>query len=240
MLTTVSLRSRLNMEAEKLEIEVVRKNIKHLYIRVYPPEGKVRVVCPQQLAESTIAQFVKTKTHWIEKQRAKFLTRSLKPDLEYVTGENHYFKGDRYLLKVIYHRAAAKAVVKGNNLQLYVQYGSISEQREQALTKWYRRQLKAELPSLIAKWEQIIGVRINDWGVKKMKTRWGTCNTQARKIWLNLELIKYPTTCLEYVVVHELVHLLERKHNARFQAYMSQFMPRWRFYEAELNRFSMI
>lgn len=228
------------MEVEELEIEVVRKNIKHLYIRVYPPEGKVRVVCPQKLAEATIAQFVKTKTHWIEKQRAKFLVQPPKPALEYVTGENHYFKGDRYCLNVIYHRAAPKVVVEENNLKLYVQHGSISEQREQALTKWYRQQLKAELPSLIAKWEQNIGVRINDWGVKKMKTRWGTCNTQARRIWLNLELIKYPTTCLEYVVVHELVHLLERKHNARFKSFMSQFMPLWRFYEAELNRFSTV
>lgn len=239
MLTPNSSRSRLKMKVEELEIEVVRKNIKHLYIRVYPPEGKVRVVCPEKLAEATIAQFVEKKTNWIEKQQAKFLTRSLKPPLEYVTDEKHYFKGDRYLLNVIYHHAAPKVVVEGNNLQLYVQYGSISEQREQVLTKWYRQQLKAELPNLIAKWEQIIGVSINDWGVRKMKTRWGTCNTQARRIWLNLELIKYPITCLEYVVVHELVHLLERKHNARFKAFMSQFMPRWRFYEAELNSFSL-
>ena len=116
-----------------------------------------------------------------------------------------------------------------------MRHGSISEQREQALTNWYRQQLKAELPKLIQKWERVIGVKTNDWGVKKMKTRWGTCNTQAKRIWLNLELIKKPPHCLEYVVVHELVHLLERGHGDRFQAYMSKFMPDWRTYEHELN-----
>lgn len=140
------------------------------------------------------------------------------------------------MLNVIYQQASPRVTIKDRQyLNLYVKHGSILEQREQVLIAWYRQQLKAELPSLIAKWEEIIGVKTNDWGVKRMKTRWGTCNTQAKRIWLNLELIKKPHHCLEYVVVHELVHLLERNHGDRFKAYMTRFMPDWRTYQQELK-----
>ncbi|MEO1669178.1 MAG: SprT family zinc-dependent metalloprotease [Cyanobacteria bacterium J06631_2] len=225
------------MKIADLEVEVVRKNIKNLYIRVYPPNGLVRVVCPQKLDDETIRQFVSAKTSWINQKRNKLQAQPPKSPRRYVTGESCYFKGDRYLLNVIYHRAAPKVIVEPKRLNLYVRYGSIEEQRQQALTSWYRQQLKSELPSLIAKWESVIGVKINDWGVKKMKTRWGTCNTRAKRIWLNLELVKKPQHCLEYVIVHELVHLLERQHNERFWGYVSQFMPQWEEYQKELNRF---
>ena len=228
------------MKIGELQVEVVRKKIKNLYLRVDSSEGKVRVTCPQQLDDETIRQFVARKTHWIEKQQAKFLARPRPRYLEYSTGELHYFKGDPYLLNIIYHRAAPKVVIEGTRLNLYVRYNSIREQKERVIIDWYRQQLKTELPRLIAKWSKIVGVNINDWGVKKMKTRWGTCNIKARRIWLNLELIKHPPTSLEYVVVHELVHLLERKHNARFQAYMDRFMPHWQRYQEQLNRSSII
>ncbi len=228
------------MEIDGLEIDVVRKNIKHLYIRVYPPEGKVRIVCPRQLDDDTIRQFAVTKTSWIKQKQAKFKARPLQPTPEYITGESYYFKGERYLLNVIYQHATPKVVINRTHLNLYVRHGSIREQRSQVLTNWYRQQLKAELPRLISKWEPIVGVTINDWGVKKMKTRWGTCNIKARRIWLNLELIKQPQDCLEYVIVHELVHLLERKHNQRFWGYMTKFMPHWQQYQEELNRSRLV
>ena len=223
------------MKVGSLEIELVRKNIKNLYIRVYPPNGSVRVVCPQKLDEATVKQFVSSKANWIEKKQAKFQAQPFISPQRYVTGENCYFKGDRFVLNVIYYHAAPKVAIDSTTINLYVRYGSIEEQREQILTNWYRQQLKAELHNLIAKWEKVIGVKTNDWGVKKMKTRWGTCNIQAKRIWLNLELVKKPQHCLEYVIVHELVHLLERKHNARFWNYISQFMPEWKQYQAELN-----
>lgn len=222
-----------------LSVDIVRKNIKNLYIKVHPPHGQVSVVCPRRLDDATIEQFISSKVDWINRKRAKYKTLPPKSILQYVTGESCYFKGDRYFLNVVYHQAAPKVVVEPGKLNLYVRHGSISEQREQVLIRWYRQQLKAELPDLIAKWEKIIGVRVNDWGVKKMKTRWGTCNTQAKRIWLNLELIKQPQYCLEYVIVHELVHLLERKHNRRFWGYVSMFMPQWQQYQAELNRFPL-
>lgn len=228
------------MKIGSLEVEVVRKKIKNLYIRVYPPSGLVKVVCPQKLDDAAIREFVSAKTDWIERQRTKFQALPPKSPQLYVTGENCYFKGDRYLLNVIYHRAAPKVVIESEHLNLYVRYGSLDAQREEVLTSWYRRQLKTELPSLIAKWEKVIGVEVKDWGVKKMKTRWGTCNTCAQRIWLNLELIKKPQHCLEYVIVHELVHFLEPRHNERFWSYVTQFMPQWREYQRELNRSPLI
>jgi predicted metal-dependent hydrolase len=227
------------MKIASLEIDIVRKNIKNLYIKVHPPDGRVRVVCPQKLDDAVIRQFVDSKIDWIDKKRAKFKTQP-RSSRQYITGESCFFKGDRYLLNVIYHQAAPQVIIEEDRLNLYVRYGSITEQREQALTNWYRQQLKAELPDLIAKWEKAIGVKINAWGVKKMKTRWGTCNTQAKRIWLNLELIKQPQSCLEYVIVHELVHLLERQHNERFWSYVSMFMPQWQQYQLQLNHFPLV
>lgn len=224
------------MKIDSLEVDLVRKNIKNLYLKVHPPDGLVRIICPQKLDDLSIEEFVRAKIDWIEQKQAKFKAQSSNSPRQYITGESCYFKGDRYLLNVIYHQAAPKVVIKQTKLNLYVRYGSIREQREQALTNWYRQQLKAELPGLIVKWERIIGVELNDWGVKKMKTRWGTCNTQAKRIWLNLELITKPQHCLEYVIVHELVHLLERQHSDRFWNYLTLFMPGWQQYQAELNR----
>jgi predicted metal-dependent hydrolase len=220
-----------------LVIDVVRKDIKNLYIRVYPPNGAVRIVSPRQLDDAAIQEFVIAKKNWIKKKQDKYKAQSPASSQEYQSGEIHYYKGDRLILNVIAHQASPKVIIREQLfLDLYVRHGSIAEQREQILINWYRQQLKAELPSLIAKWEQVIGVKTNDWGVKKMKTRWGTCNTQAKRIWLNLELSKKPHHCLEYVIVHELVHLLERNHGDRFQAYMTQFMPNWRTYQQELNQ----
>ncbi len=228
----------LSLNNSQLIIDVVKKDIKNLHLSVHPPDGRVRIASPLKVSDESIRLFAISKLNWIKKKQAKFQAQSRQSPREYLSGESHYFKGDRYLLNVIYHPAPPKVVIRNKTyLDLYVRCGSIQEQREYVLINWYRQQLKAELPSLIAKWEKIIGVTINDWGVKKMKTKWGTCNIQAKRIWLNLELIKKPQHCLEYVIVHELVHLLERNHGELFKAYMSQFMPNWGFYKKELNYF---
>ena len=229
----------LSINNSQLTIDVVKKNIKNLHLRVHPPDGRVSIASPLKVDDETIRLFAISKLSWIQKNQAKFQAQPRISPREYVSGESHYYKGDRYLLNVIYHSAAPKVVIRNKTyIDLYVRHGTIQEQREQVLTNWYRQELKAEIPKLIAKWEQVIGVSINDWGVKKMKTRWGTCNIQAKRIWLNLELIKKPPHCLEYVVVHELVHLLERNHGDRFKAYMTKFMPNWSFYQEELNHLS--
>ena len=224
------------MKVGNLVIDVVKKDIKNLHLGVYPPDGRVCIAAPLKVDDETIRLFAISKLGWIKKKQNKIQAQPRQSPREYISGESHYYKGNRYLLNVIYHAAAPKVVVRNKTyIDLYVRYGSIQEQRELVFTNWYRQQLKAEMPGLIAKWEQVIGVKTNDWGVKKMKTRWGTCNIQAKRIWLNLELIKKPQHCLEYVIVHELVHLLERNHGEHFKVYMSKFMPSWEFYKEELN-----
>ena len=169
-------------------------------------------------------------------QQAKFIGQERQSELEYLSGENLYFQGRRYRLDVVYHDYHPRVSVGVGDMVLHIRIGSDRQQRELALQEWYRKQLKEQIPDLLAKWEGIIGVRTAAWGVKLMKTRWGTCNIAARRIWLNLELAKKPVGCLEYLIVHELVHLLERLHNDRFKALMDQFLPQWRLYREELNR----
>ncbi len=220
-----------------LVVDVVRKNIKNLHLAVYPPSGRVRVAVPLRVDDEAVRRAVILKWGWIKRQRAKFEGQERQSAREFVSGESHYYQGQRYRLNVVYHDAPPKVVVSNKTtLALFVRAGSDTAQRERVLTGWYRRQLKEMLPLLIAKWEAVLGVKVAEWGVKRMKTKWGTCNLEARRIWLNLELVKKPVRCLEYIIVHEMVHLLERHHNDRFTAYMDKFMPHWRVYREELNR----
>ncbi len=225
------------IEIENIVVDVTRKNIKHMYFTVYPPNGRVRVSAPRRFDDEAIRKAVTSKLPWIKRQQAKFEGWEKLSPLEYVSGENHYFQGQRYLLNVIYHDGPPNVVIHNNaTLDLFVRIGSDAELRERALIAWYRQQLKEAIPPLIAKWETIIGEDVAEWGVKRMKTRWGSCNIKARRIWLNLELIKKPGCCLEYIIVHEMVHLLERLHNDRFVTYMDEFMPQWRRYQDELSK----
>jgi predicted metal-dependent hydrolase len=220
-----------------IEIELIKKNIKNLHLSVLPPDGRVRISAPKKLDDETIRLFAVSKLSWIKKQQVKFQNQERQPERDFVSGESHYFLGERYLLNVIYTNKRKQGVEVRNKtyLDLFVRENSNKEQREKVMREWYRRKLKALIPPLIEKWEPIIGVEVDAWGVKLMKTRWGSCNTTARRIWLNLELAKKNPVCLEYIVVHEMVHLLERLHNEKFVAYMDKFLPDWRSTRAELN-----
>lgn len=220
-----------------IEIELTKKNIKNLHLSVHPPDGRVKISAPQYMDTDTIRLFAISKLSWIRKQQKKFINQERQPEREYVSGESHYFLGQRYLLNVIYTNKRKQGVEIRNKkyIDLYVRENTPKYLRERAMTEWYRRELKKLIPTIIAKWEPIIGVGVNEFGVKKMKTRWGSCNPKAKRIWLNLELVKKSPTCIEYVVVHEMTHLLERKHNERFIAYMDKFLPNWRAIKAELN-----
>jgi predicted metal-dependent hydrolase len=187
--------------------------------------------------DEAVRLFTISKLAWIKRQQAKFEGQERQSAREFISGESHYYQGHRYLLNVIYRNGRPAVNIRNNKIMdLIVRIGSDTRERERMLVSWYRRRLKEEIPPLIAKWESIIGVDVAEWGVKQMKTRWGTCNIRARRIWLNLELIKKPIHCLEYIVVHEMVHLLERHHGDRFIGYMNRFMPLWRYYREELNR----
>ncbi len=220
-----------------LVVDVVRKDIKNLHLAVYPPNGRVRVAAPLRVDDEAVRLAVISRMVWIKRHQAKFEGQERQSAREYVSGESHYFQGSRYLLNVICHDAPPKVIISNKTtLDLLVRTGSDAAKRERVLVAWYRKQLKEMIPPLIAKWEAIMGVKVAEWGVKRMKTRWGSCNIEARRIWVNLELVKKPVHCLEYIMVHEMVHLRERLHNDRFVAYMDEFMPQWRFFREELNK----
>lgn len=218
-------------------VDVVRKDIKNLHLAVYPPAGRVRIAVPLLLDDEAVRLAVISRLGWIKRQQGKFAEQERQSAREYITGESHYFQGRRYLLNVIYHDGAPRVSIRNKRtLDLFVRTDSDTAQRERVLLSWYRRELKAAAAPLIAKWESEIGVGVADWGVKEMKTKWGSCNIAAGRVWLNLELAKKPIQCLEYIIVHELVHLLERHHNDRFRAYMDKYMPQWQMNREVLNR----
>lgn len=220
-----------------IPVQVVRKPIKNLHLSVYPPEGHVRVAVPLHITDDNIRLAIVARLSWIKKQQASFQAQPRQSEREMVTGESHYVFGKRYRLEVIERRGRHEIVLKNNStLQLFVNPGTSTQNRARVLQEWYRNQLKARIPDLLTHWQAIIGKQASDWGIKRMKTKWGSCNISQRRIWLNLELAKKPIECLEYVIVHELIHLLERRHNERFRTYMDKYLPSWQQYRDILKR----
>ena len=218
-----------------LSVEVVRKDIKNLHLGVYPPNGRVRVAAPLVVDDDAVRLAVIEKLGWIKRQKAKFAEQPRQSQREMVNGESHYFLGKRYRLRVHEANAASVAVRGLATLDLFVRLDTEASQREAVLLRWYRAQLKILIPPLVEKWEQVLCVQATSWGIKRMKTKWGSCNTASGRVWLNLELAKKPVQCLEYIVVHELVHLLERNHTKRFAELMNRFLPNWRVSRDQLN-----
>lgn len=205
-------------------------------IRVYPAKNEVRISAPYYISASSIQTFAKSKLPWIQKHLSSFKAQPPKQELKYETGELHSLWGEQYQLKVVEWKFAPKVVMnQKDEIELCVRIGSGRQKKADVLREWYRSELKKEIPKLIQKWEKPMGVSVNEFGVKQMKTRWGTCNIRDKRIWLNLELVKKSPDCLEYVVVHEMTHLLERLHNARFHGFMDQFLPEWRDIKKKMN-----
>lgn len=219
-----------------IDIELVRKKIKNVHLSVYPPYGRVRLAVPETMDDEAARIFAVSKLSWITKQRKRFSLQERQTERKFESGESHYFMGTRYLLNVVETRGKQHLEIRNNKyIDLYVRPDSSIEKREKVMTEWYRHNLKMIIPDYIEKWEKIIGVTVRDWGVKLMKTKWGTCNVDAKRIWLNLELAKKNPRCTEYIVVHEMVHLLERHHNDAFKAYMDKLLPNWKSIRDELN-----
>lgn len=214
---------------EDIAAEVVRKPVRQLRLSIRPPLGQLRITVPPGTSEATIREVVLRKLAWIRRHQATIQQRPAPPALRYETGETHYYQGEALTLHV--HEQAGRAQVwlapAEAALHLRVPPGTTPTQRAQVLARWRRTQLQAQVPALLAKWEPVVGARAAAWGIKQMKTRWGTCSIRARRIWLSLELSQWPIACLEYVVVHELTHLHERLHNARFWHLLGQAMPGW-------------
>ena len=219
-----------------IPVEVVRKEIKHLHLGVYPPEGRVRVAAPLRLDEDAVRLAVLSRMAWIRRKRAEFGRQDRQSRREFVSGESHYFEGRRYRLDVVELTGSTGIRLRSNAwMEMRVRPTTGRDAREAMLYRWYRVRLHERVPEIIARWEPRIGVQVADWRIRRMKTRWGSCNAGARRIWLNSELAKKSLSCLEYVVVHEMAHLVEPSHNERFRSILDQLMPSWRVRLDELN-----
>ena len=230
-------------EAVKLEtiklgstkVAVTKKDIKNIHLSVHPPSGAVRISAPSSMKSDTIRTFAITKLDWIKKQQKKFLTQARRSPLEYIERESHYLWGQRYLLKVIEHESSPIVELKHKKLHLYIKPSVSQERRAAIIENWYRQQLAEAVEPLIKKWESAMGVKVKNFQVRKMKARWGSCDPSKKIIRINAELARKPVKCLEYIVVHEMTHLLERSHNQNFIILMNKFLPSWRTQRDSLN-----
>ena len=220
----------------EINIDVEIKDIKNIHLSVYPPKGRVRIAAPSRMNLDTIRIYAISKLNWIKTQQKKFQLQVREAPREYLTKEGHYYLGSRYLLKILEHDAPPAVNITHKTIQLLVRPGTDMQKKNSIMDEWYRAQMKVLVPPVIAKWEKKMGVSLKEFGIRKMKTKWGTCNRKAKRIWLNLELAKKPFHCIEYIIVHELVHLLERNHNDKFVAYMNHFLPEWKHLKNELNK----
>ena len=219
-----------------ISVDVEFKDIKNIHLSVYPPAGRVRIAAPARMNLDTIRLYAISKLEWIRKQQAKLQGQQRETPREYLDRESHYVWGRRYLLKVMEANHPPTVELKHNQMVLTVRPDAGREKKEDVVASWYREQLRLAMSPLITKWETLIGVKSSRVFVQRMKTKWGSCNPHSRSIRLNSELAKKSPECLEYVIVHELVHLIEPTHNQKFIALMDKFMPQWRQFRDELNR----
>ena len=219
-----------------ITVDVVQKDIKNVYLSVHPPTGRVRISAPKRMKMETIRVFAVSKQDWIKRQQKKIRDQERETPREFVENESHYVWGKRYLLTISEREKPPSIELKHSRMHLRVRPGADAEKRQALVEAWYREQINTAVPKLLSRWEPKLGVKVERVYVRRMKTKWGSCNNLAHTIRLNTELAKKPQEYLEYVVVHELVHMLEPSHNGRFVALMDRFMPRWKFYREELNR----
>lgn len=225
----------MHIELSGIPVEIKKKNIKNMHLYVKPPEGRVEVSAPLNMSEESIELFLRTKLGWIKKQQEKFRNQERQSAREYVSGETLYLWGEAYYLNVRYNGKCNSLTIEGSEATLTVRESSTTEQRGRWVNEWYRERLKEQIEKYLPKWEAITGLHPTNWQTKYMTTRWGTCNTKTGKIWLNLQLAKKPVECLEYVILHELVHLKVKNHGAEFVALMDKYMPFWRDIRKRLN-----
>lgn len=218
-----------------VKAQVLRKRIKHMHLGVFPPEGVVRISAPEDVALDTIRVFAISKLAWIKQQQRKMKAQPREPEREYINRESHYVWGRRYLLQVQELQAPASIALSGKNLRMTVRPGTTTEKCQALLEAWYRAQVRAAAEPLLRKWQAIMGVQAGKLLVQRMKTKWGSCNPQTGLIRLNTDLAKKPPEHLEYVIVHELAHLIEASHGERFVAAMDMFLPKWQLLRDELN-----
>ena len=225
----------MDTEIAGIPVKIIKKDIKNMHLYVKPPDGHVEVSAPRHLSEESILMFVRTRLGWIRKQQEKFLAQPRQTERQFVSGETMYIWGKQYFLQVEYSNKGNSLALSGDSAVLTVRKESTAKQRENYVNEWYRSQLKKEIEKRLPKWEARTGLHCSSWQTKYMTTKWGTCNTQTGKIWLNLQLAKKPFECLDYVILHELAHLRVRNHSAEFIAILDEHMPYWREIRKLLN-----
>lgn len=227
---------RKTISVSGLQVELSRKSIKNLHLSVCPPDGRVKLSVPERISEDNARLAVIRKLGWVRKCQREFQEQAREGERLFVEGESHYYDGGRYLLKVEHSYGRAQVVVAGNNrLVLTCDSESTTENRAAAFNRFYREHLKSVLAKCVDRWVNVIGAAPGDIRIQRMKTRWGSCNPDSRRVLLNLELAKKPRVCVEYILVHELVHLIERRHSGRFLSIMEDVMPDWRARRDLLN-----
>lgn len=219
-----------------IAVDVVLKDIKNVHLSVYPPTGRVRISAPKRMSMETIRVFAVSKIDWIKRQQQKLREQERETPRDYLERESHYLWGQRYLLEVVECDEPPSIELKHRRMVLRVRPGTDGVRRQALVEEWYRNQIKSAVPPLLKHWQPRVGVKVKRFFVRRMKTKWGSCNHTARTIRLNTELAKKPPECLEYIVVHELVHLLEPTHNPRFLELMDRFMPNWKYHRQTLNQ----
>ncbi len=216
-------------------IDVVVKRIRNIRLGVFPPDGQVRLSVPHGMNPEIAKAFAVSKLPWIKKHQARLKELASHMSRAFLDGEIHYLFGREYTLKIVESRGAVGVKLNGPDIELQIRKNTGTANRERIMNEWYRNEMKMVVPVLLRTWENRIGVSASGWGLRSMRTRWGSCNPRTGKIWISLELAKREKIYLEYVIVHELVHLLERHHNENFKKYMDRFIPEWRRYRDELN-----
>ena len=215
---------------------VVFKKIKNVHLGVYPPDGRVRISAPLHMNIETIRVFAISRLAWIKRQQKKIREQERETPREFIDRESHYVWGKRYLLTVVEEDAPPRIELRHRTMKLCVRPGTGEKARDAIVAQWLREQIRAAIPELIVRWEPRLGVRVQKVFIQHMKTRWGSCNPKAGHIRLNTELAKKPPECMEYILVHEMAHIIEPSHNDRFVALMEKFMPKWKFHRDQLNK----
>lgn len=220
-----------------LEVEVIKKDIKNIHLGVYPPIGRVRLSAPESSNDEKIRLFIVSKLPWIRKNQRKFKSKERLTKSFYIARESHYINGRRYLMVVnVNEQNKNEVILKKNTVELYLKENYSTEKRQVIFEKWIRKNLRSRVSILLDKWSSVMDLQCKEWKIKKMKTKWGSCNQQAKRLWFNLELMKVDDNCLEYIIVHELAHLKYKNHNKYFFETLSKYMPDWEYRKTSLNQ----
>jgi len=228
------------MNVNGIDIQIERKTIKNIHLSVYPPDGRVHISAPEDTSEAALKSYAMRKMAWIMQKQSLLTSYERQPQREYVSGEAHYYFGSLYRLKVIRDNAVLQHVERnGDYLEVYVKERAESQHIENVLFEWYRSELKPVVEKFINKWSMILDIMPLSYEIRLMTSQWGSCTPKSKRLLFNLQLAKKPINCIEYVVVHEMAHLIERTHSQKFRLILSRNIPNWEMLQKQLNEFPL-